>query len=108
MAASAPQASCSRWINVRVGIGSWTYGWWSGVAGYPQPEVRLTPATLIGMAKELGVGGVQIADNLPGALDQVATLCACGIDVEIGTRGTDPSHLLVKSRVWPERNCSVP
>ena len=79
---------------MRVGIGSWTYGWSIGVPGYPQPQTPLTPVSLVAMAKNLGAGVVQFADNLPVSLDQVATLCTCGIEVEIGTRGTETSQLI--------------
>jgi 3-oxoisoapionate decarboxylase len=85
---------------VRLGIGSYTYGWSVGVPGYPPPPRPLTAAGLLNRAAELGVRVVQIADNLPldrlGAdeLDSLARDAGrLGIDLEVGTRGIGPDLL---------------
>jgi hypothetical protein len=49
---------------MRLGIGSWTYGWAVGVSGYPQPARPFTCMGLINRARRFGVGTVQLADNL--------------------------------------------
>jgi 3-oxoisoapionate decarboxylase len=85
---------------MRLGIGSYTYGWSVGVPGYPPPPRPMTAAGLLGRAAELGVRVVQIADNLPldrlGS-DELAALARdagrLGIDLEVGTRGIDPALL---------------
>lgn len=84
-----------------IGIGSYTYPWAVGMDGVPLPKNPLTPLALIEKAVSLGVSVVQICDNMP--LDHlaaselrllVATACAAGIRLEIGTRGCQPDHLL--------------
>ena len=61
----------------------------------------MTAATLVRKARDLGVSTVQLGDNLP--VDQLsdeelrdlrAAAVECGIELEVGTRGTKPSHLL--------------
>ncbi len=85
---------------MRLGIGSYTYGWSVGVPGYPPPPQPMTAATLLKRAAELRVRVVQIADNLPldrlraDELDSLASEAGrLGIDVEVGTRGIDPNLL---------------
>ena len=79
---------------MRIGIGSWTYPWSIGVPGYTRPEAPLTAAGLIERARELRVKLVQIADNLPVGRGDLDVSSLDGIEVELGTRGVDPSHLL--------------
>jgi 3-oxoisoapionate decarboxylase len=85
---------------MRLGIGSYAYGWSVGVPGYPPPPRPLTAAGLLNRAAELGVRVAQIADNLPldrlGAdeLDELAREAGrLGIDIEVGTRGIGPDLL---------------
>lgn len=85
---------------MKIGIGSYTYVWWAGVPGYPQPATPLTPDCLIEMAVQLGAGVVQFADNLPLhglSSDELLRLRrnagAAGIEIEAGTRGIQPGHL---------------
>jgi sugar phosphate isomerase/epimerase len=66
-----------------------------------QPEQVLGPLGVVQRAKDLGVHVVHFLDNLPlDAYDESAIGSASefaaqhGIEVEIGTRGTDPEHLL--------------
>ena len=79
---------------MRLGIGSYTYGW---AVGAPCP---MTAMDLLNRAAALGVGLVQVADNLPlhalsdGDLDRFADRASgMGIRVEVGTRGIAPDHL---------------
>jgi sugar phosphate isomerase/epimerase len=85
---------------MRLGIGSWTYGWATGVSGYPPPAHPLTAMDLIDRAHTYGLDIAQLADNLP-----VHELSATGlaklrdhateskIDIELGTVGFEPEHL---------------
>ena len=79
---------------MRIGIGSWTYPWSIGVPEYPRPETPMTPTGLIQRARELRVSVVQIADNLPVGRGDIDLSLLDGLEVELGTRGVDPSHLL--------------
>src|ERR1035438_7179645 len=85
---------------MRLGIGSWTYGWATGVSGYPPPACPLTAMDLIDRACSFGLDIVQIADNLPvdklsptdlASLRDHAT--AAGIAIELGTVGFEREHL---------------
>lgn len=85
---------------MKIGISSYTYVWWAGVPGYPQPVAPLTPMRLLDVAAELGVDVVQIADNMPldawsePALDALAQAAASrGLTLETGTHGISPGHL---------------
>jgi sugar phosphate isomerase/epimerase len=84
---------------MRLGIGSYTYTWAIGVPGHP-PGAPMTAKDLLDRARELGVGVVQFADNLP--LDMLSRkeleevdlrMGELGIYVEVGTRGIAPEHL---------------
>jgi sugar phosphate isomerase/epimerase len=66
----------------------------------------LDPLGVVQRAKDLGVHVVHFLDNLPldgcdeGAIDRASGFAAQhGIEVEIGTRGTDPEHLLNYLRI---------
>lgn len=85
---------------MRLGIGSYTFGWAVGVPGFPAPADPLTPMGLLAKASAAGVRVVQIADNLPLhplSNDELATLRQDaqerGITLEIGTRGIAWDHL---------------
>lgn len=84
---------------MRLGISSYTYTWAVGVPGHP-PSRPARAVDLLHRAVELGVGVVQIADNLP--LDRLAAreldvlaerASELGIAIEVGTRGIDHRHL---------------
>ncbi len=84
---------------MRLGIGSYTYTWAIGVPGR-EPAEPMTAVGLVEKATELGVGLVQICDNIP--LHQLAPRDTeslarraqeLGVEIEIGTRGIDPEHL---------------
>jgi len=85
---------------MRLGIGSYAYAWSIGVPGYVPPR-PMTAFDLLGKAAELGVGVVQICDNLPldalsdAELDRLAREAQRqNVRIEVGTRGIRPEHLL--------------
>jgi sugar phosphate isomerase/epimerase len=85
---------------MRLGIGSWTYGWATGVSGYPPPARPLTAMDLIDRAHTYGLDIAQIADNLPVHELSPAELAGLRdhateskIDIELGTVGFEPEHL---------------
>jgi hypothetical protein len=85
----------------KIGVGSWTFPWATGTVLDHRPEHVLDPPGVVQRAKDLGVHVVHFLDNLPldacedGAIARVSELAAKhDIEVEIGTRGTDPEHLL--------------
>jgi hypothetical protein len=86
---------------MRIGIGSWTYGWAVGVKGYPPPAKPITALDLLSRAHDFGIGLVQVADNLP--LDRMPQsqlaefkqrAAEWNVELEIGTTGVRPEHLL--------------
>lgn len=85
---------------MRLGISSFTYGWAIGVPGH-LPRHPLGVIGLLNKALELDVSLIQVADNLPldrvspGDLDTFqARAVQHGIQIEVGTRGIAPDHLL--------------
>lgn len=85
----------------RIGIGSWTYPWAVGTVRNCRPSQPMSPIGLVRQAAELGVKVVQVADNLPLDALTIAELKDlrklsqdCGIELQVGTRGIDCSHLL--------------
>jgi sugar phosphate isomerase/epimerase len=86
---------------MEVGIGSYCLTWAIGVNGYPKPDSPMPAEGLLDLASQLGVKRVQFADNMPlHHLDAVVLKRLsnqakhCGISLEVGTRGSDPSLLL--------------
>jgi sugar phosphate isomerase/epimerase len=93
------QASSRRRCAMLAGIGSYTYPWAIGVPGY-EPEQPLGVVALLERATALGVGVVQVCDNLPlDAMDEpllarVQERAAhLGLRLEVGTRGIEPFRL---------------
>jgi sugar phosphate isomerase/epimerase len=85
----------------KIGVGSWTFPWATGTVLDHRPEPVLDPFGVVQRAKDLGVHVVHFLDNLPldrcddTAIERASDLAQQnGIEVEIGTRGTDPEHLL--------------
>lgn len=82
---------------MKLGIGSYTYGWGCGISGYSPPTNPLDWQTLLLRAFDMKVRVVQIANNMP--LDQIdldaltAESQRLGIALEAGTRGIQPEHL---------------
>jgi 3-oxoisoapionate decarboxylase len=90
----------------KIGVGSWTFPWATGTVLSHQPETILDPLGVVSRAKDLGVHVVHFLDNLPldkfedGAIEKASEFAAQnGIEVEIGTRGTSPEHLLNYLRI---------
>ncbi|MDI4645142.1 sugar phosphate isomerase/epimerase family protein [Cohnella hashimotonis] len=86
---------------MKLGISSYTLTWRVGVTGYDMPSSPLTAQGLLLEAYRHGIQLVQIADNLPlhlmseGELLRLKmTAQSLNVELEIGTRGTDPAHLL--------------
>jgi sugar phosphate isomerase/epimerase len=84
---------------MRLGLSSYTYTWAVGVPGREQPDSPMRAEDLIDRAAALDVPVVQIADNLPldsgtRNLDRLTEHArACGVDIEVGTRGIARDHL---------------
>jgi hypothetical protein len=84
---------------MRLGIGTYAFTWAIGVPGHIPPR-PLTALDLLHEAKRLGVGVVQFCDNLPLTTLSDAELGwfhaeakACGISLELGTRGLEAGNL---------------
>jgi len=84
----------------KIGVGSWTFPWATGTVLDHRPKQILDPLGVVQRAKDLGVHVVHFLDNLPldkcddDAIGRAGEFAAQhGIEVEIGTRGTDPEHL---------------
>jgi sugar phosphate isomerase/epimerase len=90
---------------MKLGVSSYTYTWAIGVPGHP-PERPMKAVGLLNKAATLGVRLVQVADNLPlhrlpeEDLDAFeARARDLDIDVEVGTRGMGPEHVLTYLRL---------
>ena len=90
---------------IRLGIGSYTYGWATGA--YSSDEIAaartlpyLTSKELVDCACELGVTVLQVCERPSlhlleeGEIDELARYAqARGVSLELGTTGSDPGHL---------------
>ncbi len=95
-------SGADRWPAKRIpfGVGSWSFAWAIGTK-VARPAQPLTAMDLLKKARELGVRLVQYADNLPLDTLPQPELAALrdaarewGIEIQTGTRGIEPSHLL--------------
>jgi len=85
---------------MKIGVSSYTWTWAVGIEGH-MPEKPLDCFDLVEKAKAHDVGVLQIADNpslhMMGA-DEVDRLARTakkeGIELEVGTRGIEPDHLM--------------
>lgn len=84
---------------MRLGVGSYAFAWAIGVTGHP-PARPMTAFDLLNEAARLGVGLVQICDNLPltsFSPNEIERLEQCArdlnIQIELGTVGLDPENL---------------
>ncbi len=91
---------------MKLGISTYTFTWAIGVPGYAVPAAPMSVIDLLHRAHQYGTRLVQIADNIPlhlmsdQDLQQLRdTAAALDIELEIGTRGTDPEHLLTYLRI---------
>jgi sugar phosphate isomerase/epimerase len=81
------------------GLGSYAYPWSIGIPGHP-PAMAMTVFDLLAEAERLGVGLIQLCDNLPLTvltpedLDRFEARARAGnVGVELGTLGMDPANL---------------
>jgi sugar phosphate isomerase/epimerase len=84
----------------KIGVGSWTFPWATGTVQDRRPESILDPVGVVQRAVDIGVHVVHFLDNLPldtfegKVLDRARDLAVeYKIEVEVGTRGTEPAHL---------------
>jgi 3-oxoisoapionate decarboxylase len=84
----------------KIGVGSWTFPWATGTVQDQRPRTILTPVDVVHRTTDIGVHVVHFLDNLPldsfdnQMLDRARDLAQeNGIEVEVGTRGTEPEHL---------------
>lgn len=84
---------------MKLGVSTYTFAWAVGVPG-ATPEHPLGVEELIERAAQLGAEVLQIADNLPlqsRSIRDMQRLAghaqAVGVEIELGTRGTDLGHL---------------
>lgn len=90
---------------MKLGLGSYAFAWAIGVPGHP-PRQPMDVFAFLVEAGRLGLGVVQIGDNLPLAalddakLDQVhAQAVAAGVAIEVGMRGSKHDDLLKHLRL---------
>lgn len=87
-------------ILMRIGIGTWTFGWSFGMPGFPKPIPTMTLLDLLEKAKELNVNLVQMGENTPldtygkELLEEISAKASkMGINLEVITESTDPHKL---------------
>lgn len=87
--------------QIKLGISTYALTWSIGVPGYTPPQNPISAVDFLKQANYSGVNLVQIADNMPLHLMSEMELEVirktaeeCRIEIEIGTRGTNPDHLL--------------
>ncbi|MCL2775337.1 MAG: sugar phosphate isomerase/epimerase [Oscillospiraceae bacterium] len=83
--------------SYKTGISSWAFTWNIGVAGYESPEKPMKLINLVESAAKLGAEVLQIADNIAYERSElkeaVAFAHSCGIEIELGTAGTELNRL---------------
>lgn len=86
---------------MKLGLSTYTLTWSVGVPGYEAPLQPLSAEALVRLTRGRGLGLLQIADNLPLHLMPDEELRALkqapdehGVELEVGTRGTEPELLL--------------
>lgn len=85
---------------MKIGIGTWTFGWSFCMPNFPKPEFPMTLYDLLNKAKELGVSLVQMGENTPletyekEELENISrTASKMGIEIEVLTESTDTGKL---------------
>lgn len=83
------------------GVSTYALAWSIGVPGYEPPRHPLDIYGFLHKVNNAGVHLVQIADNIPlhlmqkGELEQLKKIVdELALTVEVGTRGTEPEHLM--------------
>ncbi|QHW33726.1 TIM barrel protein [Paenibacillus rhizovicinus] len=86
---------------MKLGLSTYTLTWSVGVPGYEPPPQPLTAEALVKLTRGYGLGLLQIADNLPLHAMSDGELLALkrvadehGVELEVGTRGSEPELLL--------------
>ena len=83
--------------DYKTGISSWAFAWNIGTAGYVKPETPMKLLNLAEYAAELNAEVLQIADNISYERNELKETAAfaksCGIEIELGTRGTEINAL---------------
>jgi sugar phosphate isomerase/epimerase len=86
---------------MKLGISTYSLTWSIGVPGYPAPVAPLGALDLLKIAAQHDIRLVQFADNLPlsrvgdDELERIRGQAEqSGVEIELGTRGTEPGHLL--------------
>jgi sugar phosphate isomerase/epimerase len=84
---------------MKLGVSSYSFTWAIGVQG-SMPEKKMNESDLLDRAKELNVGLVQVADNMPlheMSDEQIERFCqradALGISLEAGANNMTPENL---------------
>ncbi|MBM7564205.1 sugar phosphate isomerase/epimerase family protein [Paenibacillus sacheonensis] len=87
---------------MKLGLSTYTLTWSVGVPGYERPLQPLSAVALVLLTRSRGLELLQIADNLPlhamndeELRELKRTADGQGVELEVGTRGTDP-HLLLR------------
>jgi len=85
---------------MRIGLGSWTYGWAVGFKSQVTPVSPMKPVDIVRKAAELGVTVVQLCDNVAlherGDIELkelVSIAKGQNIALQIGTVSVEPQHL---------------
>ncbi len=88
-------------MSIKLGIGSWSYPWAIGVAGYPNPQKVISVFDLLNKAISLKVDVIQYCDNLPlhhltePELNELKERAVkAGISLEVGTRGIETENII--------------
>ncbi|HYE83771.1 MAG TPA: TIM barrel protein [Clostridia bacterium] len=86
---------------MKLGISTYALAWSIGVPGYEAPQNPVNTIDLIEIAHKLNISLLQIADNIPlhimsdEELEKIRNIAVkAGVELELGTRGTEPDHLL--------------
>lgn len=81
----------------KAGLSSWAFTWNIGVAGYEMPEKPMKLFNLVEYAAILKAEVLQIADNISYSRSELQEAAAfaqtCGVELELGTAGTDINTL---------------
>lgn len=97
-----------------LGLSSYTLTWSVGVPGYDRPVRPIDAVDLVHLAYELQLQLLQIADNIPlhklsyREIERIKEASiTLGVQLEIGTRGTEPSLLLQYLKIAKHLNAKL-
>lgn len=99
---------------MNLGISTYALTWAIGVPGYDRPDAPLTFIDILETAQQHDIHIVQFADNLPlhklryNELEELKSAShKMNIQIELGTRGTDPAHLLTYIEIAEQLDASI-